>query len=90
MEMANPPALMTVRVLLFAQLRGGFGAEALTMELPSGTTGADLMHGLSQQRPELQGLLAVSRLAIGCEYVSPDRVLQAREDVAVIPPVSGG
>lgn len=81
---------MTVRVLLFAQLRGRVGADELAVSLPSGSTGADLMEWLSQRSPKVKGLLGVSRLAVKCEYVPLDCVLHDSDEVVVIPPVSGG
>lgn len=81
---------MTVRVLLFAQLRDRIGADELAVSLPSGSTGADLMQWLSQRSPKVDGLLRVSRLAVNCEYVPFDRVLHDGDEVVVIPPVSGG
>ena len=81
---------ITVNVLLFAQLRGGFGADELAASLPSGATGAGLLQWLSQRNPKLAGLLEVSRLAVNCEYVPGDHQLQTGDEVVVIPPVSGG
>lgn len=81
---------MTVKVLLFAQLRDRVGADELAVSLPSGSTGAGLMGWLSQRSPTMNGLLRVSRLAVNCEYVAFDRVLHDGDEVVVIPPVSGG
>jgi len=81
---------ITVHVLLFAQLRGGFGSDELAVSLPRGTTGAGLLEWLSQRNPKVKDLLGVSRLAVNCDYVPVDRVLQENDEVVVIPPVSGG
>lgn len=81
---------MTVRVLLFAQLRDRVGAEELAVSLPSGSTGADLMEWLSRRSPKAKGLLRVSRLAVNREYAAFDRALCDGDEVVVIPPVSGG
>ena len=81
---------ITVNVLLFAQLRDGFGADELAASLPSGATGAELLAWLSQRNPKLTGLLDVSRLAVNCEYVPPEQALHDADEVVVIPPVSGG
>ena len=81
---------MTVRVLLFAQLRDRIGADELAASLPSGATGAELLAWLSQRSPKVEGLLGVSRLAVNCEYAALDHVLHDGDEVVVIPPVSGG
>lgn len=90
MDVARAATGITVNVLLFAQLRDGFGADELAASLPNGATGAGLLAWLSQRHPKLAGLLEVSRLAVNCEYVSVDHRLQAGDEVVVIPPVSGG
>ncbi|MBI4343298.1 MAG: molybdopterin converting factor subunit 1 [Candidatus Omnitrophica bacterium] len=90
MDAARAATGITVNVLLFAQLRGGFGTDELTASLPNEATGAELLAWLSQRNPTLAGLLDVSRLAVNCEYVSLDHRLQDGDEVVVMPPVSGG
>lgn len=93
---AVPPAAapegggVTIKVLLFAQLRDRFGADELAVALPQEATGADLLSWLGGRNPNVAGLLGVSRLAVNCEYVSQDHTLQDADEVVVIPPVSGG
>ncbi len=82
--------LITIRVLLFAQLKDRMGASEMTLSLPSGSTGRELLNAFSRRDPTLRPLLNVSRLAVGQEYVSWDHPLREGNEVAVIPPVSGG
>lgn len=79
-----------VRVLLFAQLRDRVGAPEIPLSLPPGSTGVDLREALGRGTPGLASLLEVSRLAVGQEYVSWDHPLRESDEIAVIPPVSGG
>ena len=81
---------ITVKLLLFAQLRDRFGQSELRMSLPRGASGRDLITRLIGQQPSLKPLLEVSRLAVNCEYTSFDEVLQEGDEVVMIPPVSGG
>ena len=81
---------ITVKVLCFAQLRYRLGAEAFPLTLPSGSTSRGLLDDLMKRNPSIAPLLRVSRLALNCEYISSDAVLRDGDDVAVIPPVSGG
>ena len=81
---------MTIKVLLFAQLRDRVGADELMVALPQGATGADCLSWLAGRNPDVAGLLKVSRLAVNYEYVSLDHKLQNADEVVVIPPVSGG
>jgi len=90
MDAARTATGIAVNVLLFAQLRDGFGGDQLVASLPSGATGAELLAWLSQRNPKLAGLLEVSRLAVNCEYVSVGHRLEDGDEVVVIPPVSGG
>ncbi len=43
-----------------------------------------------RRHPQLAGIHSQSRLASGGEYVSHKGLLDPREEVAIIPPVSGG
>ncbi len=45
---------------------------------------------LVQRHPELAALRAVSRLARGDDFLPADAVLAPTDEIAVIPPVSGG
>ena len=81
---------ITVKLLLFAQLRDRFGQSEFRMSLPRGATGRDLIARLIEQQPSLKPLIEVSCLAVNCEYVPFETVLQEGDEVALIPPVSGG
>jgi molybdopterin synthase catalytic subunit/molybdopterin converting factor small subunit len=76
---------MRVKVRLFAGLRERAGATERELELPNGSRVADVWDalGLGKEPPGL--LYAVDRA-----YVERDRPLAGGEEVALIPPVSGG
>lgn len=90
MPAATTGATVTLQVLLFAQLRGRFGADQLSVALPTGSTGTELLAWLSQRCPAVKELLDVSRLAVNREYVARDYKLVDGDEAVVIPPVSGG
>lgn len=81
---------IAVRVLCFAQLRDRLGGSEFACALPVGATGRDLMRILAERNPAIGPLLDVSRLAVNAEYVQIDAALHDGDEVAVIPPVSGG
>jgi sulfur-carrier protein len=81
---------MTLRVLLFAALRDLASAERVAIELAAGSTVADLRTALAQQFPPLAALLARSAIAVNHDFAEDSRVLTATDEVAIIPPVSGG
>ena len=76
---------MKVSVRLFAGLRELAGARALEIELPAGST-AGAVWGALGLGAEPEGLL----LAVNKSYAARDAVLADGDEVALIPPVSGG
>ena len=81
---------MTVRILLFAGLRERLRSDWVELELPEGATVAELLAALGEQHPALRELLPPCRVAVEQEFVSPGHPVRAGDEVAVIPPVSGG
>ncbi len=79
-----------VNVRLFAGLRDLIGERAITMALPDGATIAVLRDQLGEEYPIVQPLLTTLVYAVDEEYVPSEHVLQEGEDVALIPPISGG
>lgn len=82
---------MLVRIRLFAQLRERAGADSIDAVLAEGATVADALRELSSGPPldELLARLPV-RTAVNREIVSPDTALHAGDELALLPPVSGG
>mmetsp|Transcript_7162 Transcript_7162/g.16415 ORF Transcript_7162/g.16415 Transcript_7162/m.16415 type:complete len:88 (+) Transcript_7162:46-309(+) len=87
---------MQVRVDLFAkakELAGGKTFITVTLEKEGeGISGESLFGLVCAAEPALKPLAGSAFLAINDEYVTPDQVvtLKAGDDVAVIPPISGG
>lgn len=80
---------MTVRVRLFASLRERVGAPELLREVDPGTTVRTLVGTLGEEFPAL-GTAGRFATAVNAEYVDQDLVLQDGDELALIPPVSGG
>jgi molybdopterin synthase catalytic subunit len=74
-----------VTVLLFAMLRERAGARQITIELPEGARVRDALDSLGDLAAGLPLVMAVNR-----EYAPEDHVLDAGDELALIPPVSGG
>lgn len=82
---------MTVRLLLFARLRDCLGDEGeMLVSLPDGSTGRDLVAWLGCRSASLEPLTRASRLAVNRTYADWSVELREGDEVAVIPPVSGG
>jgi MoaE-MoaD fusion protein len=76
---------MQIRVRLFAGLRERAGATELELELPEGALVAD---ALERMRALTDGVPVV--MAVNHEYADPGSALEGGDEVALIPPVSGG
>jgi molybdopterin synthase catalytic subunit len=76
---------MEVRVRLFAALRERAGATEIDLSLPDGARVSDALAELSEL---IDGIPAV--MAVNQEYADADAQLHAGDEVALIPPVSGG
>jgi len=79
-----------MRLLYFAHARRATGCSLEEIPLTSPLTVSSLWHLLVQRHPELAALRNVSRLARGDDFLTADAVLAPADEIAVIPPVSGG
>ena len=81
---------MKVRVRCFAAAREIVGSGELIVDLPEGSTLTQLFDRVQGQFPRLQGLAGSLLFSVNREYAPPDKRLAADDEVALIPPVSGG
>jgi MoaE-MoaD fusion protein len=80
---------MTISVRLFAGLRERAGAGSIEVELPDGARAGDVLAAMASTAV---GALEPGQciVAINREYARPDHPVRAGDEVALIPPVSGG
>jgi MoaE-MoaD fusion protein len=76
---------MQVTVRLFAMLRERAGAPEVTLDLPDGARVSDALDSLAGLAEGIPLVMAVNR-----EYAGADQVLDPGDELALIPPVSGG
>ena len=81
---------MEVRVRCFAAVREIVGVSELVVDLPEGATLNQLIHQLRCQFPRLGALTGSLLFSVNREYASTDKRLAVGDEVALIPPVSGG
>jgi MoaE-MoaD fusion protein len=81
---------MQVRVLYLGMLRDLAGREREMVQLSDGARLSDLYTELQQRMPRLQDFGSAIALSINYEYAEGAVVLQDNDEVALIPPVSGG
>ena len=84
------PVAIAVRVRLFARLREQAGKETATLELPAGSTVADVYEALRREHPALEADPKAVRAALNQEFKDWSAEVADGDEVAFIPPVSGG
>ncbi len=81
---------MQVRIRLFARQREIAGARQVLVEVAAGATIEGAWAALVALQPALAAGRPYVRFARNGEYAAPDEVLADGDEVACIPPVSGG
>lgn len=84
---------MTFRVLLFAALRDSAGCNEIVVEVTPSSDSAsagEILDAIAESVPQAAELIPSCRLAVNHSYVGPDTVVLPTDDLAVIPPTSGG
>lgn len=81
---------MRVCVKLFAILRERAGMGEMMLDLPDGANVAGALDALREQVPAIGGYVRRVAYAVNCEYVGGEAALKEGDELALIPPVSGG
>jgi molybdopterin converting factor subunit 1 len=81
---------MKITVKFFAILRERAGAGEISKDIQDGSTIAQLWASLQQDYPKLAAPGFRLLYAVNQNYVTPEQVLKDGDEVAIIPPVSGG
>lgn len=81
---------MKITLRLFSVARDLAGFREQTMEIPAGSCAANILEILQERNPKFSEWQNAIRIAVNQEYVPNDHPLRDGDDVAVIPPVSGG
>ena len=81
---------MNITVRFFAMFREQTGTGHRQVELPEGSTAKDGYQAALADFPALAGLESSVMLMINQDYIDPDHLLRDGDELAIIPPVSGG
>lgn len=81
---------MRIQVLYFASLKDRAGRGDESVDVPDGTDLRALARLLEERHPPLVGALGHIRFAVNQQFVVASTALRDRDEVALIPPVSGG
>ena len=78
-----------ISVLLFGITRDLTGQSAVSVPVGEGDRVSDLLNRLYEQHPKLADIRSLL-VAVNGEYAEPDQLLGSTDEIALIPPVSGG
>jgi molybdopterin converting factor subunit 1 len=81
---------MRVRVLFFGVLKDLAGKSSDVLDLPEGALVRDVLAHYLSEIPRLKEALASLAVAVNQEYAGAETVLRSDDEVALLPPVSGG
>lgn len=81
---------MRIEVKLFAVLREQAGASAVTLDVPAGGDVSAAVARLVDAYPQLARWVGRAAFAVNQTYVKGDEKLKEGDELAIIPPVSGG
>jgi MoaE-MoaD fusion protein len=82
--------LMQIHVLFFGVLKEIVGLSSDTLDLPEGSRVENVLAHYTHRAPRFQTMLPSIALSVNQEYSSADHALKAGDEVALLPPVSGG
>jgi sulfur-carrier protein len=88
--MTSPQPEITVTIKLFAVYQEAFAATEISYQFPPNTPVSAVLGRLTLDRPQLAQWHEVTRFGINLEFVEPDTIMHDRDEVVLIPPVSGG
>ena len=88
---ATPEDALIYRVLIFAGLRDVVGSDAIEIQsTQTSLSVADLLQLCATQFPDLARYMSYVRVAVNSEYSNLDQTVCPSDEIAFIPPVSGG
>lgn len=80
---------MNVTILAFGIAKDIFGGAEIAIQIDTDATVDNLRSALEQAYPRLKKL-ATYRIALNNEYAQDGDAVNERDEIAIIPPVSGG
>lgn len=81
---------MRVRVLFFGMLKDLMGGSSDSLDLPEEASVGDLLELYERKVPALRKSLASIAVAVNQQYAGAGTKLKSDDEIALLPPVSGG
>jgi molybdopterin converting factor subunit 1 len=82
--------MVKIKIMFFSSVKDELGMRELEMSLPQDAKVADVLAHLKRDFERLAPILERSCLAVNGEYATAEAGLHEGDEVAVLPPVSGG
>jgi molybdopterin converting factor subunit 1 len=81
---------MRVTIRVFARLKDVVGASELVRDVPAGASVATVWQQLAAEFPDLAAYQSSISAAVNAEYTRMSGVVRDGDEIAFLPPVSGG
>jgi MoaE-MoaD fusion protein len=81
---------MQIRILLFGVLKDLVGRSTDMVDFPEGARVKDVLSHYARQAPRIEAMLPSLACSVNEQYAAAERELSAGDEVALLPPVSGG
>lgn len=81
---------ITIEVRYFAAMREALGRSSERLAVPAGATASAVLDRLVQEQPKLDRMRSVVMVMVNQAYAPPGTILSDGDELAFIPPVSGG
>ncbi|MEF8875046.1 MAG: molybdopterin converting factor subunit 1 [Candidatus Thermoplasmatota archaeon] len=79
-----------ILVKFFAMVRQTVGKKDMTMEIKKGTKVEELVDELIEDYPDLEEIRDILIVSVNKSRADDDRILEEGDEVAIMPPVTGG
>jgi molybdopterin converting factor subunit 1 len=79
-----------IKVKLFAILRERVGESEITITAPTGITVNHLNSEILKKYPQLKSFSNKFVTSVNCKVTTGDTIISSKDEIALLPPVSGG
>jgi molybdopterin converting factor subunit 1 len=79
-----------IKVRLFADLRELVGEREITITVPTGVTVSYLNNEILKRYPQLKSFSNKFVTSVNCKVTTGDTIITSSDEIALLPPVSGG